>query len=232
MHPELDFPAFQWLRSCRSIEYDHSKALVLSHQQVQPISPSTHPSFCPGIPFQTSVSPPDSLPCSVPRKQAKTPSSLSPTRILISPAERCVFWAADTEVTRKKMGESALICCWPHQWVFFVASETCKICRPLQNRPCWPTGWVSFPQRREKWSQVPRLALLLVYSTRYGIPDSKGLKDSSCGDVCQSLTAWGLLGETNGEGRKRKFLWVRTETARSPSSLSTWRWKECSDNPR
>lgn len=57
---------------------------------------------------------------------------------------------------------------------------------------------------------------MLVYSTRYGIPDSKGLKGSSCGGVCLSLTAWGLLGEASDEGRKRKFLWVRTETARSP----------------
>lgn len=70
--------------------------------------------------------------------------------------------------------------------------------------------------RSGEWSQVPRLALLLGYSTRYGIPDSKGLKGSSCGEVCLSLTAWGLLGEASGEGRKRKLLWVRTETARSP----------------
>lgn len=118
MQPELDFPGFQWLRSCRSIEYDHSKALVLSHQQVQPISPSTHPSSCPGIPFQTSVSPPYSLPCSVPRKQAKPPSSLPPTRILISPAERCVSGQQALRSQGRRWGKSINLLLTPPVSIF------------------------------------------------------------------------------------------------------------------
>lgn len=159
MHPELDFPAFQWLRSCQS------KVLVLSYQQVQPISPSTHPSSCPGIPFQAPVSPPDSLPCSVPRKQAKPSLQSTPSSHPDLTCRKVCFWAAGTEVTRKKMGKKCinLLLTPPVSIFFFVASETCKISRPLQSRPFWPTGWISFPKKwgMESGSQASPLVSLL-----------------------------------------------------------------------